>query len=260
MKKRTPYDRDDLRIGKKDRVLEIGPGHNPSYRSDMVIEKFADNNYHRCGDMKIYPHQTFVNADGENLPFEDKEFDYIICNQVLEHVENPEKFIREQNRVASRGYMETPSLLGEFLFPKKSHKWIILDIDNKLVLYEKSKMPDNYMNNYGELFLNYLPYQSLIYKLLWFTEGNLMLNRYEWEGEIDFIVNPTDEYYLKFFNQPWSKEMVRKLYPPRSPLKELQKTGAALCYIIRKKLKNKLSKHEPIPLSRYLEEKGQCKT
>lgn len=77
--------------------------------------------------------------------------------------------------------METPSLLGEFLFPKKSHRWIILDIDNKLVLFEKSKMPDHYENNYGELFLNYLPYQSLIYKLLWFTEGDLMLNRYEWE-------------------------------------------------------------------------------
>ena len=112
--------------------------------------------------MKIYPHQIFANADGENLPFKDKEFDYVICNQVLEHVENPEKFISEQCRVASRGYMETPSLLGEFLFPKKSHRWIILDIDNKLVLFEKSKMPDHYENNYGELFLNYLPYQSWI--------------------------------------------------------------------------------------------------
>lgn len=40
--------------------------------------------------MKIYPHQIFANADGENLPFKDKEFDYVICNQVLEHVENPE--------------------------------------------------------------------------------------------------------------------------------------------------------------------------
>ena len=166
MKRRTPYDRDNLHIKKRDWVLEVGPGHNPSHRANVVTEKFTDQNYHRCGDMKIYPHQIFANADGENLPFKDKEFDYVICNQVLEHVENPEKFISEQCRVASRGYMETPSLLGEFLFPKKSHRWIILDIDNKLVLFEKSKMPDHYENNYGELFLNYLPYQSLIYKLL----------------------------------------------------------------------------------------------
>ena len=65
--------------------------------------------------MKIYPHQIFANADGENLPFKDKEFDYVICNQVLEHVENPEKFISEQCRVASRGYMETPSLLLDIM-------------------------------------------------------------------------------------------------------------------------------------------------
>lgn len=92
--------------------MEVGPGHNPSHRANVVTEKFTDQNYHRCGDMKIYPHQIFANADGENLPFKDKEFDYVICNQVLEHVENPEKFISEQCRVASRGYMETPSLLG----------------------------------------------------------------------------------------------------------------------------------------------------
>ena len=89
--------------------------------------------------------------------------------------------------------METPSLLGEFLFPKKSHKWIILHLDNKLILFEKSRMPGNYENNYGELFLNYLPYQSLTYKLLWLTEGDLMLNRCEWKDDIEFIINPTNE-------------------------------------------------------------------
>lgn len=259
MKKRTPYDRNNLHIKKRDRVLEVGPGHSPSFRSNVIVEKFIDTNYHRCGDVKIYSHQTFINADGENLPFKDKEFDYVICNQVLEHAENPEKFIREQCRIASRGYMETPSLLGEFLFPKKSHKWIILDIDNKLVLFEKSKMPGNYSNNYGELFLNYLPYQSLVYKLLWLTEGNMMLNRYEWEGEIDFIVNPTDEYYLRFFTQPWNKKMVEKLYPPRSSFKELQKVGSALWYIMWSKLKSKLYRHQPMHLSEYYEKNNPIK-
>ena len=161
MKTDSPYDRGDIHINKNDKVLEIGPGHNPTYRSNVIAEKFIDTNYHRCGDVKIYPHQTFVHADGENLPFKDKEFDYVICNQVLEHVEHPEAFVKELCRVARRGYIETPSLLGEYLFPKKSHRWVILDIDNKLVFYEKNKMPGNYENDYGELFLNYLPFQSL---------------------------------------------------------------------------------------------------
>ncbi|WP_368342155.1 class I SAM-dependent methyltransferase, partial [Phocaeicola dorei] len=230
MKTDSPYDRGDIHINKNDKVLEIGPGHNPTYRSNVIAEKFIDTNYHRCGDVKIYPHQTFVHADGENLPFKDKEFDYVICNQVLEHVEHPEAFVKELCRVARRGYIETPSLLGEYLFPKKSHKWVILDIDNKLVFYEKNKMPGNYENDYGELFLNYLPFQSLPYKLLWLTEGDITLNRYEWKEEVEILVNPEDEYYSSFFLNKWNREMVEKLYPRRSALTEMKKMIQALFY------------------------------
>lgn len=63
MKTDSPYDRGDIHINKNDKVLEIGPGHNPTYRSNVIAEKFIDTNYHRCGDVKIYPHQTFVHAD-----------------------------------------------------------------------------------------------------------------------------------------------------------------------------------------------------
>lgn len=141
MKIRTPYTRDDLKIERKDNVLEVGSGHNPTYRSNVIVEKYIDNNAHRCGDVKIYPHQTFVNADGENLPFADNQFDYVICNQVLEHTEHPDVFVRELSRVAKRGYIETPSLIGEFLHPKQSHKWTILEIDGKLVFSKNQRWP-----------------------------------------------------------------------------------------------------------------------
>lgn len=252
MKTRTPFDRFNLKINKKDRVVEIGPGHNPNFRSNVIVEKFVDTNYHRCGDVKIYSHQTFINADGENLPFKDKEFDYVICNQVLEHAENPDKFIAEQCRIAHRGYIETPSLIGEFLFPKESHKWVILDIDNKLVLFEKSKMPGNYENNYGELFLNYLPYQSILYKLLWLTEGNMMINRYEWKDKIDFIVNPEDEYYKSFFTKKWTREMTEKIFPRRSIKSDLLKTLKAIIYLLRKMIELKLKKNSPLSMEEYL--------
>ena len=254
---RNPYDRNDLKIGKKDRVLEVGPGHSPIFRSDVLVDLFVDTNYHRCGNLKIYPLQEFINADGESLPFKDKEFDYVICNQVLEHAENPENFIGEQCRVAKRGYMETPSLLGEFLFPKKSHKWIILYLDGKLILFEKSKMPGNYENNYGELFLNYLPYQSLTYKLLWLTEGDLMLNRCEWKDDLEFIVNPTDEKYTAFFTKPWSRQMVEQMYPRRSASKEFKKVIGAFYYMIKNKVKTKTHRHSPISLEEYMRIKKQ---
>ena len=257
MKVRTPYDRHNLKIKKSDRVLEVGSGHNPSFRSNVIVERFIDNNYHRCGDVMIYPYQEFVNANGEDLPFKDKEFDYVICNQVLEHVDNPEKFINELTRVAKRGYIETPSLIGEFLFPKESHRWVILEIDNKLVFYDKEKMPGDYKNNYGELFLNYLPYKSFSYKLLSYSEGSLMLNRYEWSGGVEFLVNPKDDYYLSYFEKKWDRNMVEKLFDNKSKFKEFRKTFNAFLYMIKKDIYVRMFYKSPIPIEEYMELKNK---
>ena len=38
MKTRTPLDRNDLQIQKKDKVIEIGSGHNPSFRANVIVE------------------------------------------------------------------------------------------------------------------------------------------------------------------------------------------------------------------------------
>ena len=85
--------------------------------------------------LSSFKNQNFLKADGEDLPFKDNEFDYSICIHVLEHVENPDKFLQEQMRVAKKGYIETPSLIGEHLHPKKSHKWVILNINNILIKF-----------------------------------------------------------------------------------------------------------------------------
>ena len=39
MKTDSPYDRGDIHINKNDKVLEIGPGHNPTYRSNVIAAK-----------------------------------------------------------------------------------------------------------------------------------------------------------------------------------------------------------------------------
>src|SRR5580765_5774015 len=98
MKIRNPKSRFDINVPASYRVLEVGGGHNPHPRSNVVVDKYADDNTHRSGDLKVLKNQTFLNADGENLPFKDKEFDYVICCHVLEHVENPVRFLSEQFR------------------------------------------------------------------------------------------------------------------------------------------------------------------
>jgi SAM-dependent methyltransferase len=231
MKRRIPLGRFDLRIKKSDRVLEVGPGHNPHPRSNVLVEKFIDDNTHRCGDVVVGQGQELLNYDGDNMPFKDKEFDYVICNQVLEHVDDPVAFCQELSRVGKRGYLECPSIIGEFLFPKESHKWVVMQLDDRLYAFEKSKMSGDYKNNYGELFLNYLPYQSLLWKLMWIVESNLMINKIEWEDNIQITIVKDDSTVKRFFTEKWDREMTQRYSKKRNLHTELKNIARALCYL-----------------------------
>lgn len=239
MKTSNPKSRNHLSIAKKDKVLEIGCGHNPHYRSNVIVDKFIDSNFHRSGNIKVLKKQKFIQADGENLPFANNEFDYTICNQVLEHVENPIEFVAEQSRVAKRGYIEVPSLMGEYLFPKKSHKWLILEMDGKLILMDKSEVDFQSSLDLGELFLHHLPSQSLGYKIMQYTHGDVETIRYEWEGEIEIIVNPKESKYRQYFEKPWTVKDAAEFFPKRSVTTELIDVFKAMFYIFGRSLKAK---------------------
>lgn len=254
MKQRNPIDRYDLHIHRKDRVLEVGCGHNPSYRANVVVEKFIDSNYHRSDNMKIFLHQKFVEADGANMPFKNKEFDYIICNQVLEHADDPVSFVKELQRVASKGYIELPSLVGESLFPKVSHKWVCLEIDQKLVLYEKAKLPNMYPD-YGKTFLNFLPYQSLALRTYYLSYHQAHTVRYEWSESIDIIVNPTDEYYKSFFEKSWTTTMASTIFPIRSKKQDIIISFKVMIHLMITMLKRRIFVHIPVSLDEYKSKK-----
>ena len=82
-------------------LLDIGCGSKPYQQYCSNINKYIglelDTKNNRVQKKADYYY------DGINFPFNDKEFDSILCNQVLEHVFNPEKFLSEINRVLKNG-------------------------------------------------------------------------------------------------------------------------------------------------------------
>jgi SAM-dependent methyltransferase len=240
MKISNPQSRFQLSIRPSDYVLEVGGGHNPHPRAQVVVDKYENDDSHRSGSIAVRKGQEFICADGENLPFPDKSFDYVICCHVLEHVENPARFLKELMRVAKRGYIELPSLLGEYLAPKASHTWTALELEGKLVLQKRSDIGLQPQHDFGDLFLYHLPKQSLAYRVLQETHGNLLTVRYEWSDSIDFEVSPTSPALFDPFVGRWTPAQLLAQFPERSLSQELWATAKAAVGIAKTFIINRL--------------------
>lgn len=215
------FNKDYLKIKRGLKVLEVGPGNNPTRRANVLVEKYVQDNAHRRGDFKMFRHQKLIEADGENMPFINGEFHYVICSHVIEHADDPIKFMEEQFRVSGKGYLEAPSLFGEFLAPKESHKWVSLFIDGKLIMFEKEKLPFDFSPDYGDIYLNHMPYQSLLFKIIEMSTQNFMSVKILWHGRFEILLNPADEYYRSFFNKKLTQEQARILFPQKNVIYQI---------------------------------------
>lgn len=203
-------------------VLDIGGGNHPFKRANVVVDKFVNDNTHRGGNINLYKNQKFIEADGQNLPFKDKEFDYVNCCHVAEHVEDPALLFSEISRVGKRGYIEIPSLIGEFLSPKASHIWVSLEIDNKLVMVKKSDLGLHEPQlDFGDFFMYQLGEKSLPFKILLKQHPDLYTVRQEWEGEIDYSIGASPE-EISLFKDRWAKEEFLQRFPVKGQLSEVK--------------------------------------
>ncbi|MBN2013141.1 class I SAM-dependent methyltransferase [candidate division KSB1 bacterium] len=232
MKIRNPNSRFKIKPKRSDLVLEVGGGHNPHPRSNIVVDKFHDSNYHRSDDVKVHKDQLFLIADGEHLPFKDNAFDYVINNHVIEHVPDPAQFFDELSRVAKRGYVEAPSLIGEHLIPKESHTWGILEIDDKIVMMKKSNLSYIPKLDFGDLLLYFIAQNSIGFKILQKTYPNLLTVRYEWQDKIDYIIEPSDPELRSYFMQTWDMEKITKVFKRKSKVEELVTSVAAFFEVL----------------------------
>src|ERR1700730_127103 len=125
-----------------DRVLEVGPGSTPHPFSQFFLEKcFPESQAvgQRGGLPPIEFHKPITYFDGGRFPFEDKEFDYVICSHVLEHVPDVDLFVGELTRVASRGYLEFPTIHYEYLYNFDEHLNLLCYRDGEVLWMPKSE-------------------------------------------------------------------------------------------------------------------------
>ena len=132
------------KIKASDRVLEIGPGTSPHARSDVLLEKyFADETEHirQCGGTPVARNDPrTVYYEGDEFPFSDGEFDYVICSHVIEHVDNVEKFFSEMFRVSNAGYLEYPLIYYEYVFDIPEHLNVFMKHEGVLVYARKTEL------------------------------------------------------------------------------------------------------------------------
>ena len=69
----------------------------------------------------------------EGASFDDGEFDFVICRQVLEHVADPVRAASELSRVARRGFIEVPSRAGD-VNGNPTHRWIV-DLEGDVMVF-----------------------------------------------------------------------------------------------------------------------------
>ena len=81
-------------------MLDVGCGTQP-YRSLFKVERYVGLEL----DTSAAHARGIADAfyDGQRFPFADAHFDTVLCNQVLEHVFNPDEFVAELRRVLAPG-------------------------------------------------------------------------------------------------------------------------------------------------------------
>tara|TARA_B100001057_G_scaffold474325_1_gene539746 strand:- start:124 stop:732 length:609 start_codon:yes stop_codon:yes gene_type:complete len=158
-----------LKSNKDWKVLDLGCGYSANEYADTIcdIQNLSD----------FYKGKNFVKLTGQQLPFGEDEFDFIIASHVIEHVEDPKLFINELQRVSKKGYIELPTKLEDNLVfeNKKDHLWHMDfdDVNSELLISKKIQIFEPVVT------------VSTIQKLREYFRNSFVIELY-WEKEINY--------------------------------------------------------------------------
>lgn len=108
-------------------ILDMGSGHNPHEGATLLADISINPSIHRAGQETIRDTRPFILCDIQFLPFRNQVIDIIICQRVLEHVNDPTKALNELKRIAKHGYVSYPTAFRERYLSKEweAHQWIL---------------------------------------------------------------------------------------------------------------------------------------
>ena len=145
------------------KILDIGCGYTAHKKANVICD---------IQDLsEFYKDREFVKLENKTLPFKDKEFDFVITSHVIEHVEDVNFFIKELERISSKGYIELPTILEDNLVfeNKNDHIWHMEfdDINNNLLIKKRVQYLEPVLTvSSAKKFAQYFR-QSLILELFW---------------------------------------------------------------------------------------------
>ncbi len=127
----------DIAPGEK--VLDIGSGGWPFAQATHLADLFPGATTHRTDPLRK-DGRPFLTIDVGHMPFRDKEWDFIFCSHVLEHLDRPGDACRELMRVGQKGYIEVPTRLSDVMLNftrlKNHHRWHGLVLGRTIVFVE----------------------------------------------------------------------------------------------------------------------------
>ena len=155
-------------------ILDVGCGYRAHHKANVLAD-VQDLSKH-------YSKRKFIKINEKKLPFKDKEFDFVIASHVIEHVEDFEFFIKELERISSRGYIELPTRLGDNLVfeNKNDHIWWFFydNINNKLIVSKRNQLIEPFITVSTAKFFEETFRESLVIEILW-------------ENKIDYLIDNT---------------------------------------------------------------------
>lgn len=177
-------------LRRSDFVIEVGSGHDPYWRSDLLVDKYiTDASERPSGTTPLAVDRPLVVGDALTLPFQSKAADFIIARNVVEHILDIERMMAEMMRVAHRGYITVPSALSEKLFGWDTHFWFI-SVENGVLTFQGKDRPI-YDPQLAQTFHG-LFNRSKSFRSFYAANRHLFVTEFWWQGQIPYRIAGRD--------------------------------------------------------------------